>query len=85
MLREQLCNIEQRLVFGSGDDTVTLQLQNCRRVHLVSSSPQQSMIACDIRLAPYALVDNVTAYLFGAEFVSAGLARVVHPYPAIFI
>jgi hypothetical protein len=43
------------------------------------------MIACDIRLALYALVDNVTAYLFGAEFVSAGLARVLSPYPAIFI
>jgi hypothetical protein len=43
------------------------------------------MIACDIRLALYALVDNVTAHLFEAEFVSAGLARGVHPYPAIFI
>jgi hypothetical protein len=44
------------------------------------------MIACDIRLALYALVDNNgTAYLFGAEYVSAGLAGVVSPYPAIFI
>ena len=31
------------------------------------------------------LIDNVAAYLFEAEFVSAGLARVVHPYPAISI
>jgi hypothetical protein len=44
------------------------------------------MIACDSRLALYALVDNNgTAYLFGAEFVSARLARVLSPYPAIFI
>ena len=32
------------------------------------------------------LIDNVTAYLFEAEFVSAGLARVGNPFPAaIFI
>jgi hypothetical protein len=35
-------------------------------------------------LALYALVDNGTA-LFGADYVSAGLAGVVNPYPAIFI
>jgi hypothetical protein len=38
---------------------------------------------CDRGL--YALVDNGTAYLFGAEYVSAGLAGVVSPYPAIFV
>jgi hypothetical protein len=31
------------------------------------------------------LIDDVAAYLFEAEFVSAGLARVVRPYSAIFI
>jgi hypothetical protein len=43
------------------------------------------MIARDIRLALYALVDSVTAYLLGAEFVSAGLAGVINPFPAAFI
>jgi hypothetical protein len=41
------------------------------------------MIACD---KARALIDNVTAYLFEAEFVSAGLATVGNPFPAaIFI
>jgi hypothetical protein len=71
MLLEQLCDIEQRLVFGSGDDTPTFQLQNCRDVHLVPPARP--------------LIDNATAYLFEAEFVSAGLARVVNPIPAMFI
>jgi hypothetical protein len=39
-------------------------------------------IAFDTRRA---LSDNVTAYLFEAEFASAGLARVVNPFPAISI
>src|SRR4029453_14211665 len=52
MLREQLCDIEQRLVFGSGEDTATLPLQNCGNVHLVSS------IACDMVRD---LIDDVAA------------------------
>jgi hypothetical protein len=30
-------------------------------------------------------MDNLAAYLVEAEFVSAGLARVVNPFLAIFI
>jgi hypothetical protein len=33
MLREQLCDIEQRLVGGGGEDTPTLVFQNCSDVH----------------------------------------------------
>jgi hypothetical protein len=41
------------------------------------------MIVCD---EARALIDNMTACLFEAEFVSAGLATVGNPFPAaIFI
>jgi hypothetical protein len=38
MLLEQFCDIEQRLVCRRGDNIPTLHFQNCRDVHLVSSS-----------------------------------------------
>jgi hypothetical protein len=69
MLLEQFCDIEQRLVCRSGDNISTLHFQNCRDVHLVSSNLSSPSI------------DNVTAYLFETEFVSAGLARIVNPFP----
>ena len=31
------------------------------------------------------LINNLAAYLFEAEFVSAGFARVLNPFPAISI
>ena len=37
------------------------------------------MIVCD---KARALIDNLMAYLFEAEFVSAGLATVGNPFPA---
>jgi hypothetical protein len=49
MLREQLCDIEQRLVCGSGDNTTTFELQNGSGIHLVPPASGTSvLIACDI-------------------------------------
>src|SRR6476619_1943727 len=84
MLLEHFCDIEQRLVCRRGDNIPTLHFQNCRDVHLIS--PPASVTPVHDLLRHRTLIDNVTAYLFEAEFVSAGLARVVNPFPAaIFI
>ena len=58
--------------------TPYLQLQNCRDVHLVSSSLSnfRPRSPATYDSSP---IDNVTAYRFEAEFVSAGLARVINP------
>src|SRR4249920_2400035 len=49
------------------------------------SFPPGSVTPVHARLRHRTLIDNVTTYLFEAEFVSAGLARVVNLFPDAII
>ena len=52
MLLKQFGDIEQRLVCRSGDNFPTLHFQNCRDVHLVSSSLSNFRRSSATTLAP---------------------------------